>query len=60
MMREKYEISIRITNTDKGFVVVVTVENKETRTRHEKKEIFTEIPIDFESLIWSAIMECEK
>lgn len=60
MMREKYDISIRITNTDKGFVVSVTVENKETRARHEKKNTFIEIPIDFEPLIESAILECEK
>jgi hypothetical protein len=59
-MRKNHEIAIRITNTERGFVVTVTVENKETHKTAEKKDTFSELPNDFESLIIRAIEECDK
>lgn len=58
-MREKYDVSLRFTNTDQGFVVTVNVEHKETHSKAERKEVFIEMPTDFESLITSVCMECE-
>jgi hypothetical protein len=50
---------MRITNTGDGFVVTVTVENKQTHKKAEQKETFSEMPVDFESLIMKTIAECD-
>jgi len=59
-MRNDYEVALRFTNTEKGFEVTVNVENKETRKTAEKKDTFSDMPKDFETLIMSAIEECER
>lgn len=59
-MRSNYEVALRFTNTDKGYEITVTVENKESHKTVEKKESFSDMPVDFEPIIMSAIEECEQ
>lgn len=60
IMRDNYEVGMRLVVTENGFDVTVTVENKETHNIFEKKESFAGLPEDFERLVIDAIAECDK
>jgi hypothetical protein len=52
-MRSNYEVEMRITNTEKGFEVTVSLEDKTTHKKAERKEMYSDLPEDFEPIIES-------